>query len=53
MKKKELKETKLQVNKRMKAKLERGLIRPEATLDLHGYNRVEAEKTLNFYKYLH
>ena len=28
----------------MKAKLERGLIRPEAILDLHGYNRVEAEK---------
>ena len=38
----------------MKAKLERGLIRPEATLDLHGYNRLEAEKTLKaFYKYLH
>ena len=36
---------KLQVNKRMKSKFGRGLIRPEATLDLHGYNRVEAEKT--------
>jgi len=35
-----------QVNKRMKAKFERGLIRPEATLDLHGYNRVEAQNTL-------
>ena len=35
-----------QVNKRMKAKFERGLIRPEAILDLHGYNRVEAKKTL-------
>ena len=45
---------KLQVNKRMKAKLGRGLIRPEATLDLHGYNRLEAEKTLKgFHKYLH
>ena len=37
---------KLQVNKRMKSKFERGLIRPEAFLDLHGYNRVDAEKTL-------
>ena len=37
---------KLQVNRRMKSKFERGLIRPEAKLDLHGYNRVEAEKTL-------
>ena len=35
-----------QVNKRMKSKFERGLIRPEAFLDLHGYNRVDAEKTL-------
>ena len=40
---------KLQVNKRMKSKLGRGLIRPEATLDLHGYNRVEAEKTLKLF----
>ena len=39
-------ENKLQVNKRMKAKFERGLIRPEAVLDLHGYNRIDAEKTL-------
>ena len=37
---------KLQVNKRMKSKLLRGLIRPESILDLHGYNRLEAEKTL-------
>ena len=43
------KENKLQVNKRMKAKLVRGLIRPEATLDLHGYNRLEAEKTLKLF----
>ena len=43
------KENKLQVNKRMKAKLERGLIRPEAILDLHGYNRIEAEKTLKLF----
>ncbi len=43
------KENKLQVNKRMKAKLGRGLIRPEATLDLHGYSRVEAEKTLKLF----
>tara|TARA_A100001234_G_C12494182_1_gene329052 strand:- start:176 stop:727 length:552 start_codon:yes stop_codon:yes gene_type:complete len=43
------KENKLQVNKRMKAKLGRGLIRPEATLDLHGYSRVEAEKTLRLF----
>ena len=35
----------------MKLKFERGLIRPEATLDLHGYNRVEAKKILdNFIK---
>ena len=40
---------KLQVNKRMKSKFERGLIRPEATLDLHGFNRVEAEKTLRYF----
>ena len=45
----ELKEDNFQVNKRMKAKLGRGLIRPEATLDLHGYNRVEAEKALKVF----
>ena len=37
----------------MKAKLVRGLIRPEVTLDLHGYNRLEAENFEAFYKYLH
>ena len=37
---------KLQVNKRMKAKFKRGLMRPEAILDLHGFNRLDAEKTL-------
>ena len=31
----------------MKSKFERGLIRPEATLDLHGFNRIEAEKKLS------
>ena len=36
-----------QINKRMKSKFERGLIRPEAVLDLHGFNRVEAEKKLS------
>ena len=41
-----LSSNKLQVNKRMKAKFERGLMRPEAILDLHGYNRLDAEKTL-------
>ncbi len=50
--KKELRKTnsvnqqKLQINKRMKSKFERGLIRPEASLDLHGYNRVEAQNAL-------
>ena len=33
----------MQVNKRMKAKLERGIIRPEATLDLHGYSKIQAK----------
>ena len=49
IKEKLLENNKLQVNKRMKAKFERGLIRPEAKLDLHGYNRVEAEKTLRYF----
>ncbi len=40
---------KLQINKRMKAKLERGLIRPEASLDLHGYNRVDAQKSIDLF----
>tara|TARA_B100000686_G_C16712031_1_gene929731 strand:+ start:1074 stop:1619 length:546 start_codon:yes stop_codon:yes gene_type:complete len=35
-----------QVNKRMKSKLERGNIRPEAILDLHGNNQVEAKNEL-------
>ena len=33
----------------MKAKFERGLMRPEAILDLHGYNRLDAEKTLEIF----
>ena len=41
----------IQVNKRMKTKLERGLIRPEATLDLHGSSKIEAKNILiNFIK---
>ena len=32
----------VQINKRMKIKLERGLIRPEAKLDLHGSTLVQA-----------
>ncbi len=35
-----------QINKRMKLKLERGLIRPETKLDLHGKNLSEAKKSL-------
>ena len=38
--------TSIQVNKRMRAKLERGIIRPEATLDLHGYSKIEAKNLL-------
>ena len=38
-----------QINKRMRTKFERGLIRPEAHLDLHGYNRIEAQKTLEVF----
>ena len=38
--------TPIQVNKRMRAKLERGIIRPEATLDLHGYSKAEAKNIL-------
>ena len=37
----------LQINKRMKLKLERGLIRPEKTLDLHGKTLIEAKKLLS------
>ena len=36
-----------QINKRMKLKLERGLIRPETKLDLHGKNLLEAKKSLS------
>ena len=36
-----------QINKRMKSKLERGLIRPEIKLDLHGKTLSEAKKTLS------
>ena len=36
----------IQVNKRMRAKLERGIIRPEASLDLHGYSKIEAKNLL-------
>ena len=36
----------VQVNKRMRAKLERGIIRPEASLDLHGYSKIEAKNLL-------
>ena len=35
-----------QINKRMKLKLERGLIRPEIKLDLHGKTLPEAKKSL-------
>ena len=36
----------IQVNKRMRVKLERGIIRPEATLDLHGQSQIEAKSIL-------
>ena len=36
-----------QINKRMKLKLERGLIRPEIKLDLHGNTLSEAKKLLS------
>ncbi|GIR46614.1 MAG: hypothetical protein CM15mP56_1900 [Alphaproteobacteria bacterium] len=40
-----------QINKRMKLKLERGLIRPEIKLDLHGKTLSEAKKiAFTFYK---
>ena len=37
----------IQINKRMKTKLERGMIRPETKLDLHGKTLTEAKKTLS------
>ena len=36
-----------QINKRMKLKIERGLIRPEVKLDLHGKTLSEAKKSLS------
>ena len=36
----------IQVNKRMRAKLERGIIRPEDSLDLHGYSKIQAKDLL-------
>ena len=36
----------IQINKRMKIKLERGMIRPETKLDLHGKTLVEAKESL-------
>ena len=38
-----------QINKRMKLKLERGLIRPEIKLDLHGKTLLEAKKSLSHF----
>ena len=38
-----------QINKRMKLKLERGLIRPEVKLDLHGKTLSEAKKSLSHF----
>ena len=38
-----------QINKRMKLKLERGLIRPEIKLDLHGKTLLEAKKLLSLF----
>lgn len=39
--------TPMQVNKRMRSKMERGIIRPEATLDLHGYSKIQAKSLLH------
>ena len=36
-----------QINKRMKLKLKRGLIRPETKIDLHGKTLLEAKKSLS------
>ena len=38
-----------QINKRMKLKLERGLIRPETKIDLHGKTLSEAKKSLSYF----
>ena len=40
--------TPMQVNKRMRSKMERGIIRPEATLDLHGYSKIQAKSLWDF-----
>lgn len=37
----------IQANKRMRAKLERGMIRPEDSLDLHGYSKIQAKYSLH------
>ena len=37
----------VQINNRMRKNLERGKIRPEATLDLHGFNKSDARFTLS------
>ena len=39
----------IQINKRMKVKLERGIIRPEIKLDLHGKTLREAKKSLSLF----
>ena len=39
-------EESIQINKRMKVKLERGLIKPEARLDLHGKTLIQARAVL-------
>ena len=38
-----------QINKRMKLKLQRGLIRPETKIDLHGKTLSEAKKSLSHF----
>ena len=38
-----------QINKRMKLKLKRGLIRPETKIDLHGKTLLEAKKSLSHF----
>ena len=38
---------KIQINKRMQIKLQRGMIRPEAKIDLHGKTLYEAKKSLS------
>ena len=38
-----------QINRRMKLKLQRGLIRPETKIDLHGKTLSEAKKSLSYF----